>query len=369
MIEITAAVTRSKGGEASLERLRLDSPRPDEVTVRVVGVGICHADLFMRDQVYPVETPVVLGHEAAGIVEQTGTAVTVVEVGDRVVVSYNSCGICETCAEGSPQYCLDFYRRNFACEREDGSSPFVAEGETVRGYFFGQSSFATHVLAPERAVVKVPAGIRLELAAPLACGVQTGAGAVLKALDVPAGASFAVYGAGSVGLSAVMAARHRGAAPIVAVDRNPARLEAALELGATHVVDAREGSVVEEVKEATGGAGARFALDTTGSPEVIRQAIDALGVRGVCGTVGANRPETEIALNLIDMMASGRTFRGIVEGDVDPHTFIPELIALQQGGSLPFDRIIETYPFARINDAIADVEAGKTIKAVLVMDP
>jgi aryl-alcohol dehydrogenase len=365
-MEITAAVTRTKGGEARLERLVLDEPRPDEVLVRVIGVGICHADLFIRDQIYPVELPVVLGHEASGVVERVGGEVVDLAVGDHVVVTYNSCGACESCAEGEPQYCHDFYRRNFACERDDGSSPFRGRDEVVRGYFFGQSSFASHILVPGRSVVKVPNEAPLELLGPLACGVQTGAGAIMQALAVPAGRSVAIYGVGSVGLSAVMAARLRGASPIVAVDRESARLDMARELGATHVVDAERQDVVAEVRRAS-GQGTHFALDTTGSPAVIRQAVDALAVRGVCGTVGGNSPETEVSLNLIHMMASGRTFRGIVEGDVDPHTFIPELIALQREGRLPFDRIIRTYPFSQINQAIADVEAAETIKAVLLM--
>jgi len=366
-MEITAAVTRAKGGPASLERLRLEEPRADEVLVRIVATGVCHADLFIRDQVYPVPPPVVLGHEGAGVVERVGRDVTAVAPGDHVVVTYNACGECEQCREGARNYCHEHFERNFVCARPDGSSPLSNGDELVRGYFFGQSSFATHAICREIAVVKVPDDAPLELLGPLACGVQTGAGAVMQAFDVQPGRSMAVFGVGSVGLSAVMAAHLRGASPIVAVDRSPARLTMARSLGATHAIDAREDGLAEAVRELTGG-GSHYALDTTGSPQVIRAAVDSLTVRGVCGTVGANAPGTEVCLDLLHMMGAGRTFRGIVEGDVDPRTFIPQLIELHSAGRFPFDRIVTTYPFEQINQAFADVESGRTIKAVLRMD-
>lgn len=365
-MEITAAVVRAKGADASLERLRLEDPRADEVLVRVVATGVCHADLFIRDQVYPVGLPVVLGHEGAGLVERVGSEVTGLAPGDRVVVTYSWCGVCESCRDGLPGYCVEHFERNFLCRRPDGSSPLHDGRDVVHGCFFGQSSFATHALAPARSVVKVPADAPLALLGPLACGVQTGAGAVMRAFDVEPGCSVAVFGAGSVGLSAVMAAQLRGASPIVAVDLSPTRLTLASALGATHTVDARTADVADAVRAATAG-GARYALDTTGAPQAIRQAIDSLAIRGVCGTVGANAPGTEVCLDLIHVMGGGRTFRGIVEGDVDPHVFIPELIELHRAGRFPFDRIVTTYPFEQINQAFADVEAGRTIKAVLLM--
>lgn len=365
-MEITAAVIRAKGGDAALERLRLEDPRADEVLVRIVATGICHADLFIRDQIYPVPPPVVLGHEGAGVVERVGAGVTTVAPGDHVVITYNACGECESCRDGARNYCHEHFERNFLCQRADGSSPLRNGDEIVRGYFFGQSSFATHAICREIGIVKVPGDAPLELLGPLACGVQTGAGAVMQAFDVQPGQSVAVIGTGSVGLSAVIAAHLRGAAQIVAVDRSPERLAKAQSLGATHAVDARTADVAEAIRAASTG-GCHFALDTTGSPEAIRAAVDALAVRGVCGTVGANAPDTEVHLNLIHMMGAGRTFRGIVEGDVDPQTFIPELIELHRQGRFPFDQIVTTYPFDEINKAFADVEAGRTIKAVLLM--
>ena len=178
-MQIEAAVTRAVHAPMSIERLELDEPRADEILVRVVATGICHTDIAMRDQTFPVPQPIVLGHEGAGIVERIGSAVRAVAPGDRVVMSYNSCGTCPSCSDHAATYCYDFFGRNFAGVRADGSVSLAGDG-AVHGNFFGQSSFATFALCHERNVVKVPADVPLELLGPLACGFQTGAGAVLK---------------------------------------------------------------------------------------------------------------------------------------------------------------------------------------------
>lgn len=224
-MNITAAVTRAARSPMSLETLELESPRDDEILVRVVATGICHTDIAMRDQAYPVPQPVVLGHEGAGVVERVGAAVTSVAPGDHVVMSYNSCGACASCAAGAATYCYDF-GCNFAAVRTDGTTPISGRNGSIYGNFFGQSSFADFALCRERNVVKVSKDVPLELLGPLACGVQTGAGAVFNALRIGRGQSFAVFGAGSVGLSAVMAAAVAGAAPIIAVDLLEPRLGA-----------------------------------------------------------------------------------------------------------------------------------------------
>jgi aryl-alcohol dehydrogenase len=365
-VNVHAAVTRAVRAPLSLEHLELEEPRPDEILVRVVATGVCHTDIAMRDQTFPVPQPIVLGHEGAGVVERTGSAVTKVAPGDHVVMTYNSCGFCPSCAEHQPTYCYDFFGRNFAGARADGSSAFSAAGERVHGNFFGQSSFANYALCHERNVVKVPSDVDLALLGPLACGVQTGAGAVINALRVGVGHSFAAFGAGSVGLSAVMAARVAGATTIVAVDLNDARLELARELGATHTFNGSRENVTEAIVAATGG-GVNFALEATGIPAVIRQAVDSLAPRGTCGIVGAAAPGSEVSLDVLNIMTAGRTLRGIVEGESTPEVFIPALIALYRQGRFPFDRLVEFYPFERINDAIHASEAGRVVKAVVRM--
>jgi aryl-alcohol dehydrogenase len=365
-MKIRAAVTRAPAAPMSLETLDLAEPRDDEILVRLVATGVCHTDIAMRDQAFPVPQPIVLGHEGAGIVEKVGRSVSEVTPGDHVVMSYNSCGHCPSCRDDEASYCHEFFGYNFAGARPDGSSPLSKGKEHIHGNFFGQSSFASHALCHPRNVVKVRKDVPLELLGPLACGVQTGAGAVINALKVGAGDSIAVFGAGSVGLSAVMAAKVVGATAIIAVDINKDRLGLAKKLGATHIVNGSKGDVAAQVVEITGG-GAAFTFDSTGLPKVVRTAVDSLAPRGTCGIVGASPLGTEVTLDLMFMMTAGRKFRGIVEGDATPQVFIPVLIDLYTQGRFPFDKLVTFYPLERINDAIHDSETGKVIKPIVRM--
>ncbi|MCG7757054.1 MAG: alcohol dehydrogenase catalytic domain-containing protein, partial [Nitrosomonas sp.] len=240
MKKIKAAVVRQKGGPFQIEDLMQDDPRSDEVRVRIVATGMCHTDMVARDQLYEVPLPVVLGHEGSGVVEQIGSHVKKVAVGDHVVLTYMWCGHCKPCLRGDLTYCEQFYALNFNGAREDGSTSTFTTGNTpepVHDHFFGQSSFGTFALVHERNAIKVPKDAPLELLGPLGCGIQTGAGAVMNALKVNPGSSFAAFGGGAVGLSAVMAARAAGATIIISVDVVPSRLALAMELGATHTIN------------------------------------------------------------------------------------------------------------------------------------
>lgn len=363
--EISAAVVREKR-RFELTQAVLDPPRDDEVLVRVVASGLCHTDLVVRDQVYPVPMPVVLGHEGSGVVEAVGPAVEKVAPGDHAAVSFLPCGRCRPCLDGSPASCANFNDMNFAGRRSDGSHALrLADGdETLHDRFFGQSSFGTYAIANERNVVKVRSDAPLELLGPLGCGIQTGAGTVLRALKVHAGASFAVMGAGAVGLSAVMAARVAGAATIVAVDVVPSRLELAAELGATHVINGSEKDAVAEIRSIT-GEGADFALDTTGLPVLIGQAVEALRQRGTAAILGASRPDAMIQLPANAFMQSCKTLMGVVEGDSVPDVFVPQLLDLYMQGRFPFDRLVTFYDFDQINQAAGDAESGKAIKPII----
>jgi aryl-alcohol dehydrogenase len=363
-MKIQAAIARDKGAPLSIETIELEAPRAGEIRVRLVATGICHTDLVVRDGMLPTPMPVVLGHEGAGVVEAVGAAIGKVKVGDHVVMTFNSCGVCPSCQDHATTYCHEFFPRNFFATRSDGSSALSKEGEKINGNFFGQSSFASHALCHEANVVKVPNDVPLELLGPLACGIQTGAGAVMNALKVAPGKSFAVFGAGSVGLSAVMAARVVGATTIVAVDMNDARLALARELGATHTINPGQANAVEEIMKIT-GHGLHFALDTTGLPAVIRNAVESLGPRGACGVLGASGPDAEIVLNETHFMSAGRRLIGIVEGEANPDVFIPMLIELHRQCRFPFDKLVRFYDFAQINDAIADPESGKAVKPIV----
>jgi len=352
--KIQAAVLRTKGGPLNIESLELEGPRDDEVLVRLVATGICRTDIHMCDDWDEGADPVVLGHEGAGVVAQAGKSVKGVRRGDRVVLSYQSCGRCRHCRRGHPPDCEHFYEANFGFRRLDGSNALHRSG--VRGHFFGQSSFATHALATARNIVKVPKDLRLEVLAPLGCGLQTGAGTVMNSLKVASGASIAIFGTGAVGLAAVMAARIVGADPIIGVDINPVRLELALELGATHAIDNSHEAVASRIAAITGG-GVDYVLEITGNRKMYQLATEVLNPRGTVAIfTGATGTKS---------LPGGRKTLGIIEGDAVPQLFIPKLIALYQAGQFPFDRLVKFYDFSEINQAIADARRGETVKPVL----
>ncbi|MEA2312017.1 MAG: aryl-alcohol dehydrogenase [Solirubrobacteraceae bacterium] len=361
-MRITAALTYAPDAPFELREVELDEPRDDEILVRMVAAGICHTDLGVKAS-WPADAgPLVLGHEGAGVVEEVGAAVAGIEPGDHVLLSYRSCRECASCRAGHVSYCERFRELNAVGARPDGSTTMRRDGTAVHGSFFGQSSFATHALAYASNTVKVDAGLDLLLAAPLGCGVQTGAGAVLHVLEPAAGSSFVVFGAGGVGLAGLMAAAHLEVATAIAVDPVPGRRELALELGATHALDPRDGDVVAAIHELTGG-GAGSAFDTTGIPAVIADAARALGRRGALALVGTG--EALATLDVKDLIRSGKSVRGVMEGDADPLRFVPQLIELVQQGRLPIERMIAGYPFAEINRAVADASSGAAIKPVL----
>lgn len=363
--DITVAVAREKEKPFTIEKARIRGPKDDEVLVRVVATGLCHTDLIVRDQYYPVPLPAVLGHEGAGVIEALGPGVKDLKVGDHVVLTYGACGHCDPCSGGHGAYCKDFFGLNFGGGELDGSTAIQdPHGEPLHDHFFAQSSFATYALSRENNAIKVPVDAPLELLGPLGCGIQTGAGAVINSLKVRAGSSFAAYGAGAVGLSAVMAARVAGATTIIAIDVVPSRLELAKELGATHTINSREVDVIEAVRAITAG-GVDFALESTGRTEVLEQGIEALGGLGVIGVVGAPKLGVKAAFDVNNLLLGGRSIRGIVEGDSVPKVFIPQLVQLYQQGRFPFDKLVRFYPLEQINQAAEDSLKGITLKPVL----
>ena len=366
-MQTEAAISREGAPAPVIETVELAAPRADEIMVRIVATGICHTDLGCHSgRGRPVPRPIVLGHEGAGVVEEVGAAVTDVAVGDHVVLSGVSCGHCASCADNRPTYCHDAIRLCFGGARADGTTPLRQNGETLHGAFFGQSSFARHVVAPARSAVVVAKDLPLHLLGPLGCGVITGAGAVIETFRLRPGQSIAVFGAGGVGLSAVMAARLSGAACVAAVDLNPDRLELARELGATHVVQAGQGADVSTALRAIRPDGYDFSLAATFVPEVYTQAIAALGMEGVCGFVTV--PRGDWAPDIGRLLGGGRSLKGILGGGAAPRLFLPVLIEAWRQGRFPFDRMIRTYPFERIADAFADAASGATIKPVLLME-
>lgn len=364
---ITAAVVPTPHADFAIEQLTMGEPQADEVLVEIAGVGLCHTDLVFRDQFVPIPTPVVLGHEGAGVVRAVGSAVRSVRPGDSVIIGFSSCGNCSRCDQNLPSYCREFPQLNYAGARPDGTTSLSKDGQSVASHFFGQSSFASYAIAQERNVVRIDAeGLDLSILGPLACGLQTGAGSVLRSLDCAAGSTIAIFGGGPVGLAAVMAAAYRGCARIVLVEPIASRRELALEFGATDVIDPAGGDVVAVIR-ALLPDGADCALETSGREAVMEAALGVLASHGMLGLVGVPaRADCTLSINIAGMITYGHRIVGIVEGDSDLHTFIPELIALHRQGVFPFDRLVRTFPLDQINEAVAAQHRGDCVKAVLI---
>ena len=366
-VKATAAVLRTPDGRFELEEVDLDEPRTGEVLVELAATGFCHTDTSMRERFRGTPLPAVFGHEGAGRVVASGSG-SDLAAGQPVVLSFRYCGECRNCCSGSTSYCDSMMALNFGLARTDGTTSISRDGESIGSHYFGQSSFATHAVVDSASVVPVGDDIDLGIVGPLGCGVQTGAGAVFNNLRPRVGGSFAVVGAGSVGLSGLLAAVHIGCDPIIAVDRNPTRLDLAMELGASHAFDASADGfdLTEAFMEATRGRGVERCFDTTGIGVVISSALAGTAVRGTVGTVAASG-EASIAEVSLRQLLPGRSLTGILEGDSMPQVFIPELLALHGAGKFPFDRLITHFDFAEINEAEAASNEGRVVKPVLRM--
>ncbi|WP_028655198.1 NAD(P)-dependent alcohol dehydrogenase [Nocardioides sp. J54] len=366
----TVFVVEEPGGDFVQTEVELDDPREDEVLVRVVATGLCHTDLTVPTMLPPEMLPTVVGHEGTGVVERVGAAVSGIEVGDHVVMSFRSCRSCGPCTAGDVGYCEQSLLLNYMGMRADGSTTMSRTGadgqqQTVFGSFFGQSSFARHAIAYADNCVVVDKSLDLTRLAPFACGYQTGAGTVLNVLDPAPDEPLVVFGAGAVGLAAVAAARGRGVETVVVVDPAAPRRAVAEGYGATALDPTEPGAapVEERVREATGG-GAAYAIDTTALPAVVLQAQHALRSRGLLVALGLGA--AEYTIDAIDLLQSGKVVRSSIEGEADPLVTIPELIALREAGKLDVDHLVATYPFEKIADAVADSKAGAVVKPVLV---
>ena len=365
-MKITAAVVHERSGPFTIEELDLCDPRADELLVEVVASGMCATDLHGRDAYYPTKFPKVFGHEGAGIVRAIGSAVTKIKPGDHVLMAYPWCGECPNCRSHRQSYCLHAFDLKMNGTRADGSVLHSKNGKPVYSAFFQQSSFGNFTIANERFAVKVRNEAPIEHVCALACGGQTGAGAVLNVMKPRAGDSFVVFGIGTVGLSGLMGAKICGCDPIIAVDVHEHRLKLARELGATHTINHNSrGDVVAEIKSIT-GVGARYTLETSALPAVFREAVEALMPAGMCVLLGSARKGTEVSLEM-PFVQNGREVRGVIQGDSVPQEFIPVLVDHILAGCFPVDRLITFYGLADINRAATESASGKTIKPVLRM--
>ncbi len=363
--KIRAAVSPGLGAPPVIEELILADPAPDEVVIRVEAAGICHTDLGVGQW---SETPRVLGHEGAGVVVETGGAVTLLKKGDRVMATFGFCGTCANCEDGRPAYCFDGIALNLEGMRSaPGPAITRPDGSKVGAAFFQQSCFATHALATERNCIKIPDWLDAKVAAPFGCGIQTGAGAVFNQLNARKGRPLLVVGAGAVGLAAIMAGRIIGCAPIIAVELLPERRDMALSMGAHHALDGAEPDWPHKVTELTQG-GANAALDTAGNQATFNGALRALHSGGTLGvlTLPGGFEDPVPHPGGIDFLT--KTVVGVIEGDGVPGEFLPRLVDYHKAGDLPVDRLITPYRFANIAKAFEDAGNGTVIKPVLTFE-
>jgi aryl-alcohol dehydrogenase len=360
-MRFSAAVLRSYEGRFTVEEVALHAgPANGEILVKIAGCGMCRTDLAVRRSAGRSLLPAVLGHEGAGVVVETGGPDTGLNVGDHVVLSFDSCGHCRTCTAGAPAYCDSFASLNLFGGREENAARFTdALGGRLAPRWFGQSSFAEYAMVPARNAVRVDPALPIDLLGPLGCGFLTGAGAVLNAFGAGPGETVAVFGAGAVGLAALMVADASGAVT-VAVDRHSERLALAERFGAVPLYAST--GLSDRIRRLTDG-GARYALDTTGSAQLINDALLALRPTGHLGLAARLHTPLPLEPGALDQ---GRKISHICEGDAVPRLLIPRLTGLWQAGRFPFDQLIRTYPLGEINEAERDCDAGRVVKPVLV---
>ena len=369
-MKIKALVVERKDGPFELQELDLEAPARGEALVRIVAAGVCHTDAITRAGDMPMPFPSVLGHEGAGVVEQVGSGVTEIAPGDQVIIGWPSCGVCRNCLDGHPRYCLKtgdalVSGRRFKGERQ-GSSAYSRNGQPINGHFFGQSSFATHSIVSADALVKAPHDVPIELLGPLACGLATGAGAVLNEARPKLGDSVLIAGVGAVGLAAIMAARNSGVTRIIASDIHDSRLDLAREFGATHVVNSRRQDVVQEVRQVTGGT-VDWAFDCTGVIAVIEQLAETIGMLGTLVLIGGAPAGARFSLDHLSTLWGKRVI-GVLGGGGRSGQLIPALVELFQQGRFPFDRLVKFYDMDQIEQALADSKSGAVIKPILRMN-
>ena len=361
-----AAVLRDYSLSMPIEDVQLPSPVNDDILVRVVAAGICHTDIKVAQSMHLSPRPIILGHEGAGIVEAVGVDVAGIIPGDHVLLSFDYCACCKPCLTSRPSYCDEAGPRTFSGKRIDGRTVVDIKGHSVHSSFFGQSSYATHALASSRNCVKIDKRLPLELLAPLGCSIQTGAGAILNSLGTKPDMSIAIFGLGAVGLSAIMAAKIAGASVIIGVDVLEDRLDLALRLGATHVIDGRTDDVLGKIRSVS-PKGVDRSLDTSANDIAIEQAIECLGTFGVFGTLANKGPQHKLSVPILGSMLKAKSVRGIVQGDSMPQVFMPYLVEQFAAGALDLRQLVQHFDFKQIDEAMQACDAGTAIKPVLLM--
>ncbi|MGY2120432.1 S-(hydroxymethyl)mycothiol dehydrogenase [Nocardia gipuzkoensis] len=356
---VRGVVARSKGAPVEIVDVVIPDPGPHDVVVRVQACGVCHTDLHYREGGINDEFPFLLGHEAAGVVETVGAAVTHVAEGDYVILNWRAvCGECRACKRGRPWYCFDSRNASQKMTLTDGTELTPA---------LGIGAFVDKTLVHEGQCTKVDPEADPAVAGLLGCGVMAGIGAAMHTGNVSTGDAVAVIGCGGVGDAAIAGARLAGAATVIAVDRDARKLRWATDFGATHTIDATTEDVVEKVQEYTGGWGADVVIDAVGRPETWKQAFYGRDLAGTVVLVGVPTPEMTIDMPLLDLFSRGGALKSSWYGDCLPERDFPTLIDLFRQGRLPLDRFVtERIGLDQVEQAFAKMHTGDVLRSVVI---
>jgi len=356
---VRAVVARAKGEPVTIETIEVPDPGPGEVLVAVQACGVCHTDLHYREGAINDDFPFLLGHEAAGVVEEVGDGVTEVETGDFVVLNWRAvCGRCRSCERGRPWYCFATH---------NATSRMTLDGEELSPAL-GIGAFAEKTVVAAGQATRVNPAVRPEVAGLIGCGVMAGLGAAMNTGGVGRGDSVAVFGCGGVGDAAIEGSRLAGAHTIIAVDIDPRKLEWAREFGATHTVNSAEEDPVEAIRALTGGNGVDVAIEAVGLPVTYEQAFYSRDLAGTVVLVGVPNPEMRIELPMIEVFGRGGSLKSSWYGDCLPSRDFPMLIDLHLQGRLALDRFVsETIGLDEVEEAFHKMERGEVLRSVVVL--
>lgn len=366
-MKINAAVAREIN-VLKVEEVELEQPHEHEVLVRIHAAGVCHSDLHTYKGELRSTPPVVLGHEGAGVVEAVGPGVTKVKPGERVMINWlPSCLECPSCLAGRPTLCERFPTTTLQSRMMDGTLRHkTLDGLELKPYL-SSATMGEYAVIHQNGLVPLPDDVSFEVGAVIGCAVMTGVGAVLNTAQIAPGSSAAVIGCGGVGLSALLGCALAGCYPLIAVDIVPSKLEFARELGATHVINSREQDAVAELRRLT-RIGVDYAFDSVGAAVTMNQALMGIRPGGTAVVMGMHALKEEVPISAAALIAQNKRLLGCFAGSSRPLVDLPKLIELYRGGRLPVDKLItHRYSLAQVNQAFADLEAGKVARGVLVM--
>jgi S-(hydroxymethyl)glutathione dehydrogenase / alcohol dehydrogenase len=372
-MHIHAAILWEQGQPLSVESAELDGPGPGEVLVELKAAGVCHSDLHPARGDWPAKTPLVLGHEGAGIVREVGPSVTQVKAGDHVVLCWApACGVCAPCLEGRAVLCDRVEKVTFRNKLPSGAARLHARGRDLAP-FLGTACFSDFVIVPEAGAIPVPREIPFDALATIGCAVITGVGAVTNAGQVPKGSRVAVIGAGGIGLNVVQGAAIAGCERIIAIDLRPKPLEIARQFGATDTIGATPGAtpdappdVAAAVRALTAGRGVDFVFDTVGSPATLTLALACARKGGAVVLTGLSRMDSQGSIAMFPFVMQEKRLIGSVYGSGQPSRDIPRLVSLYQEGRLKLGELVSrTYTLDKVNDALSALAASDGARGVI----